>query len=178
MFVYRGGFFKGLLGLLALLAALAAFGCGSGDTEPTSTGTGEAGGAAGEPDVASADADDVEVISAWTEALAGGDVEGAADFFALPSIAENGPLRTRITDRDDAIAFNESLPCGAELVSAETEDGLTTANFLLTDRPGGDCGAGTGGTAATAFEIEDGKIVEWLRVPERPDRGTTGQRTI
>ena len=34
----------------------------------------------------------------------------------------------------------------------------------LTDRPGGNCGSGTGNTAKAAFEIRDGKIVKWLRV--------------
>lgn len=151
---------KGLLGLLALLATLAVTGCSEGDgTTPSAERT---DGAA--PDVAAADPEDVAVITGWVDTLAVGDVEGAARYFALPSIAENGPLVIRIRSLEDAVAFNESLPCGAELSSAETAGDFTAATFRLLERPGGDCGSGTGGTAATSFVIEDGKIVEWRRV--------------
>ena len=50
------------------------------------------------------------------------------------------------------------------MIAAETTGDVTTATFELTQRPGGDCGSGTGGRAATAFKIEDGHIVEWSRV--------------
>jgi hypothetical protein len=107
---------------------------------------------------------DVEVIAGWTEALAGGDVEAAAAYFATPSVAENGILY-EIEDEDDALRFNASLPCGAELIGAETQGEFTTATFRLKERPGpGVCGDGVGGTAQTAFVIEGSKIVEWRRV--------------
>ncbi len=38
--------------------------------------------------------------------------------------------------------------------------------FVLVERPGADCGAGTGATATTAFDVRGGKIVRWIRVPE------------
>jgi hypothetical protein len=111
-----------------------------------------------------ADPADVEVIDQWARTLAGGDVEGAAELFAIPSVAENGVL-LEIEDEADARRFNAALPCGAELVRAETQGKFTTATFELTERPGaGVCGSGTGGTAQTAFVIEDGLIVEWRRV--------------
>lgn len=111
-----------------------------------------------------ADPEDVRVIDEWAKTLAAGDVEGAAEYFAIPSVAENGPL-IEIADQDDALRFNASLPCGAELIRAETEGDFTTATFRLTERPGpGTCGAGTGGTAQTAFVIEEERIVEWRRV--------------
>ena len=73
----------------------------------------------------------------------------------------------RIRSTDDAVAFNESLPCGAELVRAEGEGEIVIATFRLTERPGpGTCGDGTGQLAQTAFEIDDGEIVEWRRVGE------------
>ena len=108
----------------------------------------------------------MQVIEDWVGALAEGDVEAAADYFALPSTAENGPLLTRIETRADAIAFNRSLPCGATRCLGQTAGDFTTATFELLDRPGGDCGAGVGGTASTSFQIEDGKIVEWRRIDD------------
>jgi len=155
MFAHRGTLFKGLL---ALLCAIALSSCGSGD----STGDATAAG----PDTSGADQADVQVIEEWASALADGDVEAAAGYFALPSTAENGPLLTKIDTRADAIAFNRSLPCGATVVSAKTAGDFTTATFELSDRPGGDCGAGAGGTASTSFQIEDGKIVEWRRIDD------------
>lgn len=142
---------------LALVALLAVAGCGGGE-----------GGTTVEP---AADSGDVAVIEGWTKALAAGDERAAAGYFAIPSTVENGPLLTKIESRADAIAFNRSLPCGAEVVSARTTGELTTATFLLSDRPGGDCGSGAGATASTSFEIRDGKIVEWRRVDDAPSPG-------
>ncbi len=143
--------------VLALAVLAAATGCG-----------GSGGGTTSEP---AADSGDVAVIEGWTKALASGDERAAAGYFAIPSTAENGTLLTKIESRADAIAFNRSLPCGAEVVSARTTGELTTATFLLTDRPGGDCGAGAGATASTSFEIRDGKIVEWRRIDDAPSPG-------
>lgn len=195
MFAHRARIFKGLRGLfwaIALLTALIAVGCGSGgDPQPSTTGEQPAAGSSGdangsgrgdgaggvEPEIADADPDDVEVISAWSETLSEGDVEGAAEFFALPSVAENGPLVTRIENLEDAIAFNESLPCGAEVTSAETTGDFTTATFRLVERPGGGCGAGVDGTAATSFVIEGGKIAEWRRVGTELERPGSNENT-
>ncbi len=112
-----------------------------------------------------ADPGDVRVIDAWVTALRRGDVDAAARYFAIPSVAENGPLLIQHRDLDDARRFNESLPCGARLVRAETQGQFTTATFRLTERPGpGVCGPGAGEAAKTSFVIRDGKIVEWRRV--------------
>jgi len=159
--------------LVALLAILALAACGGGDaTAPSAEGSNDT-----EPDVVAADPDDVAVITGWVDTLATGDVEGAARYFALPSIAENGPLVVRIRTLEDAVSFNETLPCGAELISAETVGDFTAATFRLLERPGGNCGAGTGGTAATSFVIEDGKIVEWRRVGIGGGDGDGGSAT-
>ena len=154
MFVQWHIFAQRAAAAFALAALLAATGCG---------GSGDA--TTGAP---AADSGDVAVIESWAKALAAGDERAAAAYFAIPSTAENGPLLTSIDSRADAIAFNRSSPCGAEVVSARTTGELTTATFLLSDRPGGDCGPGAGATAETTFDIEDGKIVEWRRVDDAP----------
>ncbi len=102
----------------------------------------DAGPSVAEPDVAGADPDELEVISGWIGALSEGDVEAAAGYFAVPSTAQNGPLLVRIRDESDAVAFNETLPCGGAIVSAETVGDFTTATFELSERPGGGCGDG------------------------------------
>jgi hypothetical protein len=118
-----------------------------------------------EPDIpGDADPDAVAVIDDWSTKLRNGDVDAAAELFAIPSVAQNGPT-IQIEDVGDARLFNASLPCGAELIRAEPDGELVVATFRLTERPGpGSCGSGTGATAQTAFLIEDGKIVEWRRV--------------
>ena len=136
--------------------AIALAGCGGGGSDSD----GSAGAIAGHGDPA-----DVRVIDAWVTALRHGDVGAAARYFAIPSVAENGPVLLHIRSPGDARRFNRSLPCGALLVRAETAGEFTTATFRLTERPGpGTCGPGTGGIAKTSFVIRDGKIVQWRRV--------------
>jgi hypothetical protein len=146
------------LATLMVTTLLVLAGCGG--SESGGEGRGDASEVRGD-----ADPDDVEVIDDWSSALRKGDVDAASEYFALPSIAENGSALLRIDTRDDAELFNRSLPCGAELIRASSEGELTLATFRLTERPGpGACGAGTGGLAKTSFLIEDGLIVEWRRV--------------
>jgi hypothetical protein len=159
-------------GPLLCVALLAA--CGEDSEEPDATQPGDEPASVVPEDVPG-DADDEakQVIGAWVDALREGEVEEAASYFAIPSVAENGPVLVRIRSTEDAIAFNESLPCGAKLIRAEGEGDFVTAIFELTERPGpGSCGPGTGETASTAFVIRDGEIVEWrrvgLEVPEAP----------
>jgi limonene-1,2-epoxide hydrolase len=144
-----------LLALFALLA-LSIAGCGSNTPATTDSAHRVAG---------DANPADVHVIDAWVTALRHGDVDAAAGYFAIPSVAENGPVLLRIHNLDDARSFNESLPCGARLIRAETAGAFTTATFRLTERPGpGICGPGAGGVAKTSFVIRDGKIAQWRRV--------------
>ena len=136
--------------------AIALVGCGGGG----SSSGGSAEGIAGDAHPA-----DVRVIDGWVTALRHGEVAAAADYFAIPSVAENGPVLLHIKSLRDARRFNQSLPCGARLVRAESAGEFTTATFHLTERPGpGACGAGAGETAKTSFVIRDGKIAEWRRV--------------
>jgi hypothetical protein len=143
------------LAMVPLLLALSA--CGGGDSTGPSTSTTNIRG--------DANPADVQVIDGWVTALRHGDVSAAADYFAIPSVAENGPVLLRIRSTEDAVRFNESLPCGARLVRADSAGAFTTATFRLTERPGrGSCGPGTGTVARTSFVIRDGKITQWRRV--------------
>jgi hypothetical protein len=142
---------------LALVCfALALSACGDDDVDTPAQSTASA--------TTGPNGDDVQVIRDWAEALSDGDVQAAAEFFALPSVAENGGL-LHIEERDDAILFNQSLPCGAKLESTEPDGEFITATFRLDRRPGVPACPGEGETAMTNFKIEDGLIVEWRRVP-------------
>jgi len=147
----------------ALAAALLIGGCGGDDGDAEDAG-GESSAAIETP--GDADPEKARVIREWSEALRGGDIEAAAEYFDIPSIVQNGTPPLPLTSREELIAFNEGLPCGAELVTAEDEGRYTVATFELTERAGaGECGDGVGATARTAFAIRDGLIVEWRRVP-------------
>jgi hypothetical protein len=144
--------------LAVLLSVPVAAGCGGGDGDES--GNSIPGGA---------DPVAVEVINGWADDLRAGEIGAAADRWEVPSVAQNGTPPLELSSREDVVAFNESLPCGAKLTRAETQGDFTIATFELTERPGpGECGPGTGETAKTAFVIEDGKIVEWRRAADDP----------
>jgi hypothetical protein len=133
------------------------------------------GGARDEASVpGGADPGDVRVIDGWARALAAGDIEKAVTYWAIPSAASNGTPKLAFGSTREILDFNQDLPCGAELIEAETDDesGLTTATFNLVERPGpgGGCGEGVGFQARTVFRIEDGKITLWERAPDPPGR--------
>lgn len=123
------------------------------------------------PDIpGGADPEATEVIDDWSTALREGDVEAAADYFEIPTLAQNGTPPVPLDNREEVIAFNEALPCGAELIRAEDHGDYVLATFELTERPGpGECGEGVGMRARTAFHIEDGLIIEWIRADDEPD---------
>jgi hypothetical protein len=166
------------LAAFAASVALAAAGCGSGGLLESTTA--QASGTS----PAAADPAAVSVIKAWSDALRRGDVRGAANYFALPSELVNGvgangqPELVVIRTFAEAEAANETLPCGAKLISASRLGRYVNALFRLTDRPGpggGGCGSGAGQTARTDFLIADGRIVEWIRAPDQPgDNGGSG----
>jgi hypothetical protein len=166
------------LGAFAASVALVAGGCGSGGLLMRATAR------TSRRSVVGADPGAVSVIKAWSDALRRGDVRGAANYFALPSELVNGigangrPELFVIRTRAEAEAVNETLPCGARLISASRHGRYINALFKLTDRGGpggGGCGSGAGQTARTDFLISDGRIVEWIRAPDQPgDNGGSG----
>src|SRR4051812_42093503 len=153
--------------LAALLAAVAlgAAACG-GEREPAGT---PAQARAAPPQPGRAPAAATRVIRRWSDTLRRGDVQGAAGYFALPSLVQiqPGAPPERITLRREAIAFNLVLPCGAQLLRAERDGRYVNALFRLTSRPGAQCDA-PGATARTDFVIRRGKIAEWRRAPDEP----------
>jgi SnoaL-like domain len=146
------------LTLLVLVLAFTAAAAGCGGDENGSD----------EPEIpGGADPEAARVIDEWSTALREGDVEAAAEFFEIPSVAQNGTPPLPLDNREAVVAFNEALPCGAELVRAEERGEYVIATFELTERPGeGECGDGVGNEARTAFRIVDGLITEWIRAAE------------
>ena len=142
-----------------LTAALVVAGCGGGAEKGSSGSGGGAGAQAPAPN------QDTRVIRRWSDLLRRGKVDGAAGLFAVPATVQNGTAPLLLDSRRLVLGFNASLPCGAELLTTTRRGPYTIGTFRLTERPGGDCGSGGGHKAATAFRIEDGRIVEWLRVP-------------
>ena len=135
------------LSALALLAlGLAA--CGGGDDD----GPGEE-----------------EVIRGWITALNEGKYERAASYFAPDALVEQVE-EVRLRGRDDAVEFNRSLPCRADLTDVEDEGRTTLAAFRLRAGRGGRCGPGDGAgeSARVRFLIEDGRILEWRQLLEAP----------
>lgn len=140
-------------------------GAGGGSSGGAANGAG-GGSGKGAASLRPADPAATRVIRHWSDALGRGDVKRATDDFAIPSLVENNSPPMRLRARADVRAFNESLPCGASLERTYRMGRYTAAVFRLTDRPGGDCGTGIGGQAATAFVIRRGRIVEWRRLPD------------
>ena len=173
----------------AILAVmLAAAGCGGASSRSASTRVARSSSSSSSPPSAAqtvptpaptgtpATATSVQVIRNWSSALRRGDVQAAAQYFALPSTMINGPdqagdmLLITIRDRAEAVAANAGLPCGARFISADQRGRYVNALFRLTDRPGpgGGCGGGIGQMARTNFVIRDGHIAEWIRAPDDP----------
>lgn len=146
--------------ITSIALALMLAGCGGDD-----------GGGGDAPEIpGGADPEATQVIDDWATALGEGDIEEAADQFKVPSVAQNGTPLIQLDNREAVIAFNEALPCGAELVEAEERGEFIVATFELTERPGeGECGDGVGTQAHTAFRIEDGLITEWIRAADESD---------
>ena len=155
--------------LLALILLIAAGLAGCGTTILHSTKTSSQPQSFAGP----ADPGQVSVIRSWAQALRLGQVNAAADLFALPSLFANGPGGSGpyggqvIRSHHDAVIANESLTCGAQIVSTIRHGRYVIATFKLVNRvgPGAGCGGGVGQEAATAFLIRDGHIIDWIRAP-------------
>jgi limonene-1,2-epoxide hydrolase len=101
-----------------------------------------------------------EVVRAWSRALNSGDNGAAADLFALGARIEQAGLVLTVRSREDAVAWNASLPCSGKIVSLRVEGDTAIATFTLFDRRTSLCDA-PGGRATAVLTVRDGKIVRW-----------------
>jgi hypothetical protein len=141
----------------------------SGSTTPRADGGGQADAVLpASTKGPAADAGAARTIRGWVDAARTGDSARAATYFDLPALVQNGDQPLLLHTRGDVRAFTEALPCGARFVKAvKAPRGYVIGTFLLVDRPGGNCGTGTGNYAATAFRFSHGRIKQWLRVDEK-----------
>jgi hypothetical protein len=167
----------GWLAAAVTALALGAAACGGGDDDkrsavrtPSATATPgpESTAEPAQPQSAPPEPADVRIVRAWADTLRGGHVRAAARYFAIPSLVSNGTPPIKLETRAEAEFFNQTLPCGAKLIDTEpAPHGFFIATFRLTERPGaGECGAGTGQTARTAFRVREEHITDWLRVQD------------
>jgi hypothetical protein len=105
------------------------------------------------------------VIRGWLLALNRDDYTGAADYFAIGAIVDQGePFR--LSSAAAARIFNAGLPCRADLAGVEDEPGpKSLASFRLREGPGGPCS----GIVKVRFTIRKGKFTEWRQLPEEPE---------
>lgn len=135
---------------------------------PTPTPVGPARG----PALTQADVDrEAVVLRRWADAMDRADFASAAGLFRLPTLVAPDPAQPPLRVATSAAArdFHRALPCGSRLVSTRPLGPYVVATFRLTERPGGDCGGGTGQLASVAFLMRGGRIAEWRRVPVPSD---------
>ena len=166
--------------VVAVLAVSALAGCGGSKSSPPATVAQDDPGPIpahsdldlppGVPDRATgpAEAESRRVINAWLRALRRGEVTRAAHYFALPSKFQNSTPVLTVHTKRERIAVNLSLPCGAKAREMGAAGVYTIVTFVLTKRPGGNCGTGVGGTARGAIRVERHLIKEWYRLPDEP----------
>jgi hypothetical protein len=130
----------------------------------------------------------VQVIKNWSRALGQGNIRAAARSFQVPSeLINGGDAGTQVAvipihNLHQAEVANQSLPCGAQFISADQRGRYVNVLFRLTGRPGpggSPCQPGAGQTARTNFIIAGGHIVEWIRAPSDPgDNATPGGPSV
>ena len=103
------------------------------------------------------------VVRAWSKAINTGDNEAAASLFA-PGAVVVQVTETTLATHDEALQWNEGLPCSGRIESVEVDGEEATAIFVLGGRPGHYC-TGPGQKAAAVFTVHDGKIVLWHEIP-------------
>jgi hypothetical protein len=151
-----------VLVVLAAVAALAAVAIlDGGDDDDGET----AGAKALPPPTQRGAAYEKRVIRGWLLALNRDDYVGAADYFAVGAIIDQGdPFR--LPSPAAARIFNAGLPCRADLAGVKDEPGpRSLASFRLRDGPGGPCS----GMVKVRFTIREGKFTEWRQLPEEPE---------
>jgi hypothetical protein len=111
------------------------------------------------------------IIRGWSQELRAGHVNAASRYFTVPSVVSNAGTEAMLSSPADVKEFNKTLPCGAKLVKTRrSAEHFVVGTFELTERPGADCGTGTGHLAEVAFLIQRHRITRWVRGPDpQPD---------
>lgn len=120
-----------------------------------------------------ADPGDLAVVKHWLSALAHGRLATATEAFADGAVVINATPPLTLHNRRERRIWNESFPCGAEVVTASSVKGYLLVTYRLTDRVGSKCD-GPGGTAFGAVKVEDKKMTEWYRLPDPPQAPDAG----
>jgi limonene-1,2-epoxide hydrolase len=107
------------------------------------------------------------VVRAWSQELNQGDNQAAAKLFAPGAEVIQAGMTFRLNTRAQAVAWNQALPCSGEIISIKTKGDLTTATFVLGDRPKSKCD-GPGQRATAIFRVRKGKIVLWHQTSAAP----------
>ena len=115
-----------------------------------------------------ADSAKVRVIAGWLRALRSGDEARAARYWATGAKFQNATPVLTIDTPIEKLAIQKSLPCGAKIAKTGGPDPFVVIVFVLTNRPGGNCGSGAGATARGAIRVAHGRIAEWYRLPDDP----------
>ena len=103
------------------------------------------------------------VIRGWLLSLERQDYTQAAYYFAPNALIDQGhPYRLRT--KSEALAFNASLPCRADLVKMKGGGHAhhVLATFRLRKGPGGPCS----GLVRVRYTIRKGKFTEWRQLEE------------
>jgi hypothetical protein len=143
---------------LVLLAAAALAGCGgAGDESPR-------------PDRLSSDE---KVVRHWLSLLEKEDYGAAADLFVRGALVAQGPRVFRLETREEAVLFNATLPCRADVAGLRRDGRYTLVTFDLRLGPLGGCR--NGGQDRVRFLIRDGRIREWRRLVDEEQPPDTRQ---
>ena len=115
---------------------------------------------------------DGRVIRGWLLSLERQDYEQAAYYFAPNALIDQGhPFR--LHTKDDAVGFNASLPCRADLIDLKGRGAHVLATFRLREGPGGGCS----GLVKVRYTIRKGKFTEWRQLPNIRPRPAPSEET-
>ena len=156
-----------LTALVALLVGLA--GCGGGEERAETTPTQPIpppeieGTSPLVPTVAvgAAPAGARQVIRSWAAAVRREDWGRAADLVATRARVQTGPEVETLAGRNQVLAWNASLPCGATVERMGGARGYAIVRFRLSRRPSADCDGGVGNVVRAAIRVADGRIVSF-----------------
>ena len=108
-----------------------------------------------------------DVVREWSTALNADRNDAAADLFAAGVKVVQGGVELILSTHQDAVAWNESLPCNGRIVSLDVDGDAVSATFLLRDSQTVPCDA-PGERVTAIFTVERGEITRWEQPLEAP----------